>query len=52
MSLTYGCDVKYGDKILEAPTQIAKITTPLFLPGAVMVNNLPLCALFSFVLPR
>ena len=52
MSLTYGCDVKDGDEMLEAPIQVAKMMTPLFLPGAVMVNNLPLCALFSFVLPR
>ncbi|KAH9987430.1 CyP450 monooxygenase [Russula vinacea] len=42
MSLTYGYDLKDGDKMLEAPVQVAKITTPLFLPGAVLVNNLPI----------
>ena len=52
MSLTYGYDLKDGDKMLEAPVQVAKITTPLFLPGAVLVNNLPICEFFNVVLPR
>ncbi|KAH9994265.1 cytochrome P450 [Russula vinacea] len=41
MSLTYGYDLKDGDKILEAPHQIAKTLTPLLLPEAVLVNHLP-----------
>jgi hypothetical protein len=49
MSLAYGYDVKDGDIILEAPAQVAKIMLPLVLPGAVLVNHLPICALFNFV---
>jgi hypothetical protein len=48
MSLAYGYDVKDGDKILEAPVQASKIMTPLVVPGAVLVNYLPFCALSDF----
>ncbi|KAF8483917.1 cytochrome P450 [Russula ochroleuca] len=41
MSLTYGYDLKDGDKILEAPVQVTKIMSPLVLPGAALVNNVP-----------
>ncbi|KAF8483908.1 cytochrome P450 [Russula ochroleuca] len=41
MSLTYGYDLKDGDKILEAPIQIAEAMSPLLLPGAALVNHLP-----------
>jgi hypothetical protein len=51
MSLTYGYDLKDGDKMLEAPVEAAQIMTPLVLPGAALVNNLPFCAHFNFVLP-
>jgi hypothetical protein len=46
MSLTYGYDLKEGDKILEAPNQISGILSPLLLPGAALVNHLPFCALY------
>jgi hypothetical protein len=49
MSLTYGYDLKDGDKILEAPVQVTKIMSPLVLPGAALVNNVPFCMLFSFL---
>ena len=45
MSLTYGYDLKDGDKILEAPIQIGETMSPLLLPGAALVNHFPFCAL-------
>jgi hypothetical protein len=51
MSLTFGYDLKDGDKFLEAPVQVAKIMSPLVLPGAALVNNLPFCALSKTFLP-
>jgi hypothetical protein len=45
MSLTYGYDLKDGDKILEAPVQITELLSPLMLPGAILVNHLPFCAI-------
>ena len=49
MSLTYGYDVKDGDKFLEAPIQITEILAPLTLPGAALINDLPFCAIFNFL---
>jgi hypothetical protein len=49
MSLTYGYDLKDGDKILEAPIQIAEAMSPLLLPGAALVNHLPFCALSTLI---
>ena len=48
MSLTYGYDLKDGDKMLEAPIEASKIMTPFVLPGAALVNYLPFCALSNF----
>ena len=48
MSLAYGYDLKDGDKMLEAPVEASKIMTPLVVPGAVLVNYLPFCALSDF----
>jgi len=45
MSLTYGYDLKDGDKILEAPNQISEFLSPLLLPGATLVNHLPFCTI-------
>ena len=50
MSLTYGYDLKDGDKILEAPVQAGEIMSPLLLPGGALVNLLPVCAV-SYFLP-
>jgi hypothetical protein len=52
MSLTYGYDLKDGDKILEAPTGAAEKLSPLLLPGGALVNHLPFCAISNFILPR
>jgi len=49
MSLTYGYDLKDGDKILEAPVQANEILSPLALPGATLVNHLPFCAITHFI---
>jgi hypothetical protein len=53
MSLTYGYDLKDGDKILEAPTGAAEKLSPLrlLLPGGALVNHLPFCAISNFILP-
>ena len=51
MSLTYGYDLKDGDKILEAPAQLSEILSPLVLPGGALVNHLPFCALLISSLP-
>jgi hypothetical protein len=44
MSLTFGYDLKDGDKMVEAPHQTTQIMAPLILPGAALVNNFPFCA--------
>ena len=49
MSLTYGYDLKDGDKILEAPVQTAKLMSQLMLPGATLVNHLPFCAITRII---
>ena len=49
MSLTYGYDLKDGDKILEAPVQAGEIMSPLLLPGGALVNHLPICAPSNFI---
>ena len=50
MSLTYGYDLKDGDKILEAPHQTTRLMAPLVLPGAALVNHVPIRAIFNFIL--
>ena len=45
MSLTYGYDLKDGDKMLEAPIQAAKILEPLIVPGGALINHFPICAI-------
>jgi hypothetical protein len=50
MSVTYGYDMKEGDKILEASVEVAKIHAPLVRPGAAIVNHLPFCAISNFIL--
>ena len=49
MSLTYGYDLKDGDKILEAPVQASDIMAPLVLPGGALVNHLPFCAVPNLI---
>ena len=49
MSLTYGYDVKEGDKMLEAPVQTTELMSPLVAPGATLVNHLPFCATNRFM---
>jgi hypothetical protein len=44
MSLTYGYDLKEGDDMIAAPTQTAETLVQLLLPGAAMVNHIPICA--------
>jgi hypothetical protein len=51
MSLTYGYDLKDGDKILEVPVQTGELLSPLMLPGATLVNHLPFCAITRLSLP-
>jgi hypothetical protein len=52
MSLTFGYDLKDGDKILEAPDKLASILRPVTVPvrGA-LVNLLPFCAGVNSSLP-
>jgi hypothetical protein len=49
MSLTYGYDLKDGDKIFEAPVQTNELLSPLVLPGTTLVNHLPFCAITYFI---
>ena len=49
MSLTYGYDLTDGDKMLEAPHQTTKLMAPLVLPGAALVNYLPICTVSNFI---
>ena len=50
MSATYGYDLKDGDKILEAPVQTSDTLTTLTLPGAALVNDIPICVA-SYIIP-
>jgi len=49
MSLTYGYDLKDGDKMLEAPIQTIELVAPLVLPGGALVNHLPFSAPCYFI---
>jgi hypothetical protein len=49
MSVTYGYDLKGGDKILEAPEWGVETVSSLILPGAALVNHLPFCTVSDFV---
>jgi hypothetical protein len=49
MSVTFGYDLKDGDKILEAPEWAAEVLTSLVMPGAALVNHLPFCTVSDFV---
>ena len=49
MSLTYGYDVKDGDKMLEAPVQVAKLLAPLLRPGGALINYLPFCVVSNLI---
>ena len=49
MSLTYGYDLRDGDKILEAPIQAIELLSPLALPGGCLLNHLPFCAITRIV---
>jgi hypothetical protein len=49
MSVTYGYDLKDGDKILGPPEWGAEVLSPLLLPGAALVNHLPFCTVSDFV---
>ena len=49
MSITFGYDLKRGDRIVEAPNQIIKLITPFDVPGVALVNYLPFCALSNFI---
>ena len=51
MSLTFGYDMKDGDKILEASNQFTGILRPLVVPGrGAVVNHFPFCTVFTFIL--
>ena len=49
MSVTYGYDLKGGDKILEAPEWGVETVSSLIQPGAALVNHLPFCTVSDFV---
>lgn len=51
MSLTYGYDLNDVDEFMEAPAQAIELMSPLFLPGAVLVNYLPFCTVPYFITP-
>jgi hypothetical protein len=48
MSLIYGYDLEEDDDMMTAPSQASKMMSQLLLPGAVLVNNIPIRAV-SFV---
>lgn len=50
MSLTYGYDLKKGDKMLEAPEMASEFMRPVLQPGALLANYLPFCAVFPLML--
>jgi hypothetical protein len=48
MSVTYGYDLKKGDKFLEATKMASELVTPVIQPGGSLVNYFPLCAVSAF----
>jgi hypothetical protein len=42
MSLTYGYDLNDGDELMAAPIQATELMSRVVLPGATLVNHLPL----------
>jgi hypothetical protein len=50
MSLTFGYDLKDGDKILETSNQLVSILRPIIVPArGALVNLFPFCAGFNFI---
>jgi hypothetical protein len=49
MSLTYGYDIKKGDKMIEAPEKILELMDPVLKPGGSLVNHIPFCAVSRFI---
>ena len=49
MSITFGYDLKKGDKMVDAPDQITKLMRQFSVPGPALVNYLPFCALSNFI---
>jgi hypothetical protein len=49
MSVTYGYDLKDGDKILEAPEWAVEILSAFVPPGTALVNHLPFCMVSDFI---
>ena len=50
MSVTYGYELKIGDKILEAPVQVSKMMSQLVPPGRALVNQLGFRTVLNFLL--
>ena len=48
MSITFGYDLKKGDRMVEAPHQVIQLMGPFTVPGVALVNYLPFCALSDF----
>jgi hypothetical protein len=48
MSLTYGYDLKDGDKISEALVQTDELLAPFFRPGA-LTTYLPFCTVPNLI---
>ena len=44
MSLVYGYNLQEDDDMMTAPSQASKMMSRLLLPGAALVNNLPIRA--------
>ena len=49
MSITFGYDLKEGDKMVEVPDQIIQLTRPFVVPGPALVNYLPFCELSNSI---
>ncbi len=49
MSLTFGYDLKKGDRIAEAPVQLFMVLRPYAVPGKALVNYFPFCTLSNAI---
>jgi hypothetical protein len=49
MSITFGYDLKKGDRMVEASDEITKLMTPFAVPGTALVNYFPFCTLSNFI---
>ena len=49
MALTYGYDLNDGDELMSAPIEGSELVSRTIVPGALLVNHVPFCAVPYFI---